>query len=65
LICNLQNRFEKEKRISELEIGFGPNFDAAQQASPHAHGLRGPAGRRCGPVDRGHETRVADPNLTR
>jgi hypothetical protein len=40
LICNLQNRFEKEKK-KNFFIGnrLQTEFGAAQPASPHARGL--------------------------
>jgi hypothetical protein len=50
LICNLQNKFGKRKRISQLEIGFGPN-SAWPSRSQRARGLRSPDGRRHAPAD--------------
>jgi hypothetical protein len=51
LICNLQNRFEKEKNNFLIRNRLRAELHAAQPATPRAHGLRGPAGLRRSPTD--------------
>jgi hypothetical protein len=51
LICNLQNRFEKEKNNFLIRNRLRAELHAAQPATQRAHGLRGPAGLRRGPTD--------------